>query len=258
LIEQLIRIAESAAEVLRKETEFVVDWKGENDPVTTLDRAINTLICEALEKSFPKIPIVAEESAAESWEARKNSSEVFFVDPIDGTRELIARNGEFSVMIGAAKNGAAIAGVVAWPRERRTFAADEHGAFEIALSERRPLRVVPAEISRARALLSRSHRDPKTLALVARAGVRTIDVMGSAGLKCAMIAAGEAHAYVHLGKCGKLWDACAPDAIVTRAGGRFCDARGDSVDYRGTLALENGLIAGEPTLVQVLLSALQS
>src|SRR4051794_395691 len=99
-------------------TPFVVELKGPNDPVTRADREANTLICAALAEAFPDDAVVAEESAPDSPEATRAlvaKPRVWFVDPIDGTREFADRNGEFAVMIGLAIDGRAALGVVLMP-----------------------------------------------------------------------------------------------------------------------------------------------
>lgn len=248
-LEEMTRVARAAARLVleRYAGELRVEYKGQDDPVTALDRAANALVCEELARAFPGVPVVAEESDPSSWAARAGP-EAFFVDPVDGTRELILRNGEFSVMIGLAEGGRATAGVVAWPTEARTFVgADGEGAHELATDgSRRALRVVePRSPAEAIAVVSRSHPDPATAELLARSGFGRVVPLGSAGLKVVRVATGEAHAYVHLAGGGKLWDACGPEAILAAAGGALTDRHGRPLDYRGPLALD-GVIAATP------------
>src|SRR5690606_10408540 len=101
-LEQMIAIAAEAAELVASiyDKPFSVDYKGPADPVTEADRRANALICARLAAAFPGVPIVAEESPEEQWQHFRASERVFFVDPVDGTREFVARNGEFVVMIG--------------------------------------------------------------------------------------------------------------------------------------------------------------
>ena len=98
----LLRIAAEAARVVMEvyAQPFSVDYKGPQDPVTAADRRANALICERLEQEFPGVPIVAEESDPSTFDDFRKSDRVFFVDPVDGTREFVDRNGEFAVMIG--------------------------------------------------------------------------------------------------------------------------------------------------------------
>ena len=259
--EEMLRIAVGAAARVREryEGELDVAYKGVDDPVTALDREANELITSALAALFPEVPIVAEESAAATWEARAGARRAFFVDPLDGTKELIARNGEFAVMIGLAEDGAASAGVVACPASGRVFAGVVGaGAFERTLdagSARRRISVADVEPARGRALVSRSRPDPRTNATLARAGFATIEPMGGAGLKAALVAAGEAQLYAHLAPAGKLWDACASEAILRAAGGVLTCGRGRPIDYRGRLELADGVLAGAPIAHRSVLAA---
>jgi 3'(2'),5'-bisphosphate nucleotidase len=246
----MLRIGAEAAKVIleRYGDERDVEWKGKDDPVTALDREVNALVVSALERAFPGTPVIAEENDPSTWEARRTASEAFFVDPIDGTKDLIKRNGEFCVMLGFAENGRATAGVVVWPTEHRTFAAMEgEPAFEIGRDgSKRVIHVAPTPARKeVRVVVSRSHPDPKTTELLAKLGMEKVRLLGSAGLKGVAVACGEADAYLHVDGGGKLWDACGPDVIVRAAGGVFTDASGNAVDYRGELGLR-GTIATTP------------
>ena len=248
VLEELLRIAgEAAAIVLRGYAgEICAEYKSENDPVTAVDREANALICERLARAFPGVPVVAEESDPATFGARDTAPECFFVDPLDGTREFIARNGEFAVMIGLAVAGRAALGVVHAPARGRIFAGgDGIPAFEQAPDGSRR-RIAPSRVttpSEVRALVSRSRASAETLALLARLGVTVVEKMGGAGVKAMTVASGEADVYLHLGPAGKLWDACAPEAIVRAAGATYGDAFGRPVDYaRGPLDLATGAL----------------
>lgn len=260
VLAELVRIARlAAARVLsRYAGDFAVEYKGVDDPVTAVDREANELVCTALRAAFPGVPIVAEESAAASWDVRVGAPAVFFVDPVDGTKELIARNGEFAVMIGLVEEGAPTAGVVACPPTGRTFAgAAGSGAFEVAPDgARTPTHVRDVgDPSLARALVSRSRPDARTNATLARAGIGSIVPQGGAGLKASFVAAGEAQLYAHLAVAGKLWDACAPEAILRAAGGVLTDGRGRRIDYRGRIELADGVLGGAPAAHRWVLKA---
>jgi len=98
----LVGIAAEAAEVVSEvyKRPFNVEYKGPRDPVTEADKLANELICNRLALAFPGVPIVAEESPPERFANFRDSERVFFVDPVDGTREFVLKNGEFVVMIG--------------------------------------------------------------------------------------------------------------------------------------------------------------
>jgi 3'(2'), 5'-bisphosphate nucleotidase len=253
-LEQLIRIAAEAADVVSEvyTSPFSVDWKAPSDPVTEADRRANDLICERLAETFPGVPVVAEESEPASFSGYREKPQVFFVDPLDGTREFVDKNGEFVVMIGLLDGNRPTLGVVHAPARGVAWAAAVgSGAFRIAADgARTPL--APSRqsvLKEARVVASRSHRTENVEQALAVLGVRELIALGSAGLKGAEVASGGAEAYVAPLSGGKRWDSCAAEALVTAAGGRVTDAWGVPIDYRGAslsndrgLVLTNGLV----------------
>lgn len=242
-------------------TPFTVELKGPDDPVTRADREANTLICEALAAAFPGDAIVAEESAPATpaeTSALVLRDRVWFVDPIDGTREFADRNGEFAVMIGLAIKGRAALGVVLMPTLGQALAGIVGGeAFcEDASGARRPLRVTTVQDPReATMMVSRSHRPRIVEPVIERLGIHKTVSCGSVGVKVARIALGEADLYVHGGRGAKRWDSCAPEAILTAAGGRFTDIEGELIDYAAAdLMLDNGLVASNGALHDTVLA----
>jgi 3'(2'), 5'-bisphosphate nucleotidase len=204
--------------------------KGEADPVTEADRRVNSFLSARLHESFPTDSIVAEES---SEDTKRGNGRCWFVDPLDGTKEFIAKNGEFSVMIGLSLEGEAALGVVYQPTHDRLWrgvvgdgAFLEHGDKTWVL---RPTDTVdPAQL---RLVVSRSHRSATTDALVKRLGITSEVASGSVGLKVGMIAERRADLYVHLSDKTSAWDACAPDAILRASGGMFTDLAGRQIQY---------------------------
>ncbi len=244
-------------------TDFTVEMKGPADPVTRADREANTLICEALAEAFPEAAVVAEESSPEDATelARLLSHDrVFFVDPVDGTREFADKNGEFAVMIGLAVGGVAEVGVVAVPVLGHVlFGRVGRGAYR-DLGSGGPveqLRVTDvSDPTRARAVVSRSHRSARLVPILERLGVTNEITCGSVGLKVARVVTGEADLYVHPTRGAKKWDACAPSAILHAAGGRFTDLDGDDIDYRETeLSLERGIAVTNDALHDAVIAA---
>jgi 3'(2'), 5'-bisphosphate nucleotidase len=244
----LLRIAGEAARVVMDvyARPFAVDFKGPQDPVTEADRLANALICEQLAREFPGVPIVAEESDPATFSDFRAHDRVFFVDPVDGTREFVDRNGEFAVMIGLVEGARAIAAVIDAPARGDIFAGwVGQGAFRISGGQQTPIRVSDvADVTQGRLVGSRSHRTPQLERALARLNPREVLVMGSAGLKGTLVAAAEVEAYVAPGYAGKRWDACATDALVSAAGGKLTDTHGDPIDYRApSLSNDRGLIA---------------
>ena len=247
-LEALIRIAAEASKLVQAvyATPFTVDYKGPSDPVTEADRRANALICERLEKEFPGVPIVAEESDPATFADFRQASEIFFVDPVDGTNEFIERNPEFVVMIGLVEGNRATTAVLDAPAQGMAWAGTVgHGAFSIDRSgARAPIHVSDVSaISDVRLVSSRSHRTPKLERALGSLGVREIHPMGSAGLKGVAVARAAVDAYVAPYYAGKRWDACAAEAIVLAAGGRVSDAHGDPIDYRAaSLGNDRGIV----------------
>jgi 3'(2'), 5'-bisphosphate nucleotidase len=244
----LLGIAEEAARVVMQvyARPFDVDYKAPQDPVTEADRLANALICRELAREFPGVPIVAEESDPQSFARFRESERVFFVDPVDGTREFVDRNGEFAIMIGFVEGARAVASVIHAPARDQAFAGwVGEGAFMVEGGQLRPVQVsTETELGASSIVASRSHRGPELDAALSALNPKRRVTLGSAGLKGTLVALGEVEAYVAPGYAGKRWDACATDALVTAAGGKFSDARGLPIDYRA-LRLENdtGLIA---------------
>jgi 3'(2'), 5'-bisphosphate nucleotidase len=239
---------------------FEVEYKAKDDPVTRADREANALICAELARAYAGVPIVAEESDGASYAGFSKSPCAWFVDPLDGTRDFVARNGEFAVMIGLAEAGRAVLGVLVLPAMGRAFVGAEGvGAFEVAANgARSPIRVSPrTELRGARVLVSRSRRVPEADEKLAALGL-LVEPCGSAGVKGALVACGEADLYVTPGNAGKLWDSCAPEAIVRAAGGEWRSAFGEPYDYaRERLANDRGIVTGSGPLVRQLVATIK-
>jgi 3'(2'), 5'-bisphosphate nucleotidase len=254
----LLDATRAAADVvlrIYREEDLGVELKGPDDPVTRADREANAVLLEQLARSLPGVPVIAEESDPSTWEGARGAREALFVDPIDGTREFIAKNGEFAVMAAFAEEGVATIGVVLCPALARTYTGIVGVGASVlgeggARGPRTPIRVSSVtDLSAARCAVSRTHRTPSVDAKLAALGCRELVPMGSAGVKGARLAEASLEVYAHpSGSVMKLWDAGAPDAIVTAAGGVFTDAEGRRFDYRGAYAQGSGTLAASPVL----------
>jgi 3'(2'), 5'-bisphosphate nucleotidase len=243
-----VAIAREAGRILLDiyATDFSVDFKGQgqSDPVTEADRRANAYIVARLRAQFPSDGIVAEESDdnADALQRRR----IWYVDPLDGTKEFIAKNGEFSVMIGLAVEGRAQVGVVFQPSADKLYrGAVDHGAYLEHAGETSALRVStisrPAEL---RLIVSRSHRPKSTETLTRALGITREAVSGSVGLKIGHIAEQNADLYVHVSDKSSAWDTCAPEAVLRAAGGRFTDLAGDPFLYGiADLRTRRGILA---------------
>lgn len=245
-LDETIRIAHEAGKILMKiyATEFGVAYKGATDPVTDADTAANAHIVAELARLFPTDGIVAEETADRSSAIGK--ARCWYVDPLDGTKEFIAKNGEFSVMIGLAIDGASKLGVVYQPEHDKLYAGVVGvGSFLLQNGQRRELRVSEIDDpSQLKLVVSRSHRDKATDAIVKKLGITSEKPSGSVGIKVGLIAEREADFYVHPSNKSSRWDACAPDAVLRGAGGVFLDLAGQPYVYDAVqIANERGIFA---------------
>jgi 3'(2'), 5'-bisphosphate nucleotidase len=186
---------------------------------------------------------------------------VWFVDPLDGTKEFISKNGEFAVMIGLSIDGEARAGVVYQPTKDKVWAGVVgEGAYLLEGGTRRELRV--SEVSDPKALklvVSRSHRASSTDRLVERLGITDEVQHGSVGLKIGMLSEQVADLYVIIAAKSSKWDACGPEAVLRAAGGRFGDLAGEPYRYVGPEMLNlRGLLACNSAAWDMVLPAVRA
>ena len=229
-----------------------VEHKEEFDePVTQADRTVNELIVRALRESFPADGVLAEESV--DTERRIGCERVWMIDPIDGTKGFIAGTGDFAVQIGLAVEGRAALGVLYAPATDVLYwAARGHGSWVLrptseAEGEARPERLRVSgetELTRMRLAESRSHRGPKMDAVVRALGVRAEVRSHSVGIKVGLLVERQADLYIHMSPKTKQWDTCAPEVVLTEAGGRMTDIWGGPLHYNTPDVLNrNGLVA---------------
>jgi len=174
------------------------------------------------------------------------------VDPVDGTRKFVGKYGQFAVMIGLLVGDRPTRGVIYAPARRKAWAGRVgDGAFRIEPNGQRvPIQVTRCEaVAEARFVVSGTQRSRRLEQAFERLGAASLITLGSAGLKAAAVAEGSADVYLSPFHAGKRWDACAGDALVTAAGGRFTDRHGVALDYRGpTLVNDRGLVTAPPLL----------
>jgi 3'(2'), 5'-bisphosphate nucleotidase len=243
---------------------FGVEFKNAREPVTLADRTSNALLCERILAAFPQDGIVAEESVPDDPNAllaQTSKPRVWFIDPLDGTKEFIARNGEFSIMLGLVIAGEVRLGVVSCPVTAITWVAVVgQGAWRVDPdgSQHRCTVSSVCALDEAALVVSRSHRPDALVRVLNQMKTRSQIACGSVGLKAAQIAEGKADLYIYMtqGAGAKLWDACAPEALVRAAGGRVTDAVGQPIQYVGApLVLQRGLIASNSRVHEQALAA---
>jgi 3'(2'), 5'-bisphosphate nucleotidase len=263
------REAEVALEVAREAaalilgvyaTAFEVDFKVGDDPVTRADHEANALICERLLRAFPGVPVVAEESDPATYARFTSADAAWFVDPLDGTREFVAKNGQFAVMIGLAERGRATLGVIVAPAwNRACVGVVGEGAWEVpAAGVPTPIHVSMRDtLTGASFVVSRSRMPDAAAAMIKAVGGAPPVPHGSSGLKGMLVATGAHDVYLHPGNAGCRWDACATEALVRAAGGECTTADGARFDYASP-EIENsrGMVASNGRLHAAVLEAL--
>jgi 3'(2'), 5'-bisphosphate nucleotidase len=231
LLDPIIRAAQLAGEAIMDvyRTDFGVRGKADASPVTEADVRAETLILVALRKLTPQIPIIAEESVS-AGHVPTIGARFWLVDPLDGTKEFISRNGEFTVNIALVEEGTPTLGVVLAPALGRLYAGCGSEAFIDDASGRRAIhcRAVPAE--GLTVVASRSHGD--AAALDAFLDGRKVASLANAGssLKLCLVAAGEADLYPRLGRTME-WDIAAGHAVLLAAGGSVTDLQHAPLRY---------------------------
>jgi len=213
-------------------TDFEVRGKEDNSPVTEADEKGEEIIIAGLRKLAPDIPIVAEEAvAAGEIPDISNSAQFWLVDPLDGTKEFVNRNGEFTVNIALIRDGVPVIGVVYTPAKNWLFLAagpgqatlEENGGAAI------PIQTRNASGDNMVAMVSRSHKSPETEAYLAEHNVKNSKDAGSS-LKFCVLARGQADIYPRLGRTME-WDIAAGHAVLASAGGRVTKIDGTPMTY---------------------------
>src|SRR5277367_2152784 len=218
---------------------FAVERKEDNSPLTAADLESQRVILEGLQELTPDIPILSEESAQAPWSERQTWRELWVVDPLDGTREFVKRNGEFTVNIALVIEHEPVLGLVAAPALGLVYwgaagvgAFSHHqGAAEIALhvsAPQKPLRVIG----------SRSHMSPETAGYLARLGPHVMTGIGSS-LKFCLVAEGKADLYPRFGPTSE-WDTAAGQALLEAAGGQVTRFDGHRLRYNCRDSVING------------------
>ena len=230
----LAEIAWRAGEILiaHYETGFEVRRKEDHSPVTAADEEAEAYILARLKTLASEVPVIAEEEAA-AGRLQTIGRRFFLVDPLDGTKEFINRNGEFTVNIAEVVDGKPLTGVVYAPAKGRLFVGEaSRGAFEIDTRPHllpdfaglQPIRARPAPTDGLVAVASRSHRDSKTEEYLAHYPVKEFVTAGSS-LKFCLVAAGEADIYPRHGNTME-WDTAAGHAVLAAAGGSVTQVDG--------------------------------
>jgi 3'(2'), 5'-bisphosphate nucleotidase len=222
LLEDVVTLAHVAGEHILKvydRDDFSVESKQDNSPLTAADLASHHAIVAGLEQLSPDIPILSEESASLPYAERSSWSRYWLVDPLDGTREFIKRNGEFTVNIALIDDGVAVLGVVYVPVTGVCYSACRgRGAFKQAADGTpAPISVRRLDDGPVMVVGSRSHRGDSLNSFLEKLGEHDMVGMGSS-LKLCLVAEGAADIYPRLGLTSE-WDTAAAQCVVEQAGG---------------------------------------
>lgn len=229
LAEKVLQLALDASaailEVYHKEQDWQIEDKEDHSPLTLADRRSNDIICAGLQRLTPDIPIISEENKSIPFEERQHYTYCWLVDPLDGTKEFIKRNGEFTVNIALIHNGAPVLGLVHIPVSEGTFwAVKGEGAHWTHGNrhERLHAAAFDPKSPHLKVVASRSHLNPETEAFIAQFDHPALVSRGSA-LKFMLLAEGEAHVYPRLAPTME-WDTAAAQIVLEEAGGSIVEA----------------------------------
>lgn len=250
-LEVATELARAAGAILLQHyhSPFLVEQKvnalKELEEVTAADREANDLIVQRLATEFPDDGILAEESA--DTERRLEKARVWMIDPMDGTKNFIQRDGDFAVQIGLAIDGESVAGVVYQPIRDVLYRAARGAGSWIEAPDRETVRMSVSDVIAPHEMVlasSRSHRSPRMERVVSRFGFKDEVRRGSVGVKIGLITEQQADLYLHLSPSTKQWDTCGPEIILIEAGGRLTDLFGQPLRYNGVrVDNRNGIVA---------------
>jgi 3'(2'), 5'-bisphosphate nucleotidase len=235
LLDKVVQLARTAGaaimEVYRSE-DFGETSKADNSPLTLADLAAHQCIVAGLARLEPLFPVLSEEDANIPYAVRSKWVQYWLVDPLDGTKEFVKRNGEFTVNIALVENGVPVLGVVYAPvLDVCYYAARGSGAFvQRGGKSAQAIKAISHTAGAAiKVVASRSHSDERTAALLQKLGEHECISMGSS-LKLCLIAEAAAHFYPRLGPTME-WDTAAAHAVVNEAGGIVCDLKQQALRY---------------------------
>jgi 3'(2'), 5'-bisphosphate nucleotidase len=241
LLPDVVTIARRAGDeilAIYNSPSFDVEKKDDDSPLTAADLASHRTIVEGLSALAGDIPILSEESSSTDYAQRRSWDTLWVVDPLDGTKEFIKRNGEFTVNIALVHQHRPVLGVVHVPaRGIDYYGADGLGAFKAQGDESRTIQVTASAGTPVRVVGSRSHRGPLLDSYLDKLGPNEIVPMGSS-LKFCIVAEGGADVYPRLGPTSE-WDTAAAQAVVEAAGGRVVDTQGNTLAYNARDELLN-------------------
>lgn len=224
----------------REDFSSITDFKADNSPLTLADKEAHKIIQKELEQAFPEIPVLSEEGKDIPYEERKNWTSFWLVDPLDGTKEFIKRNGEFTVNIALIRGNETIAGVVYAPARNTMYSGikgqaawkeSPEGSMELKTS---------SKTTGLTAVGSRSHSSPEEEQVLSKYQVKEAISTGSS-LKFCLVAEGQADIYYRHGPTME-WDTAAGQAVVEAAGGTVVTNDKNRFSYNKQSLLNPGFL----------------
>jgi 3'(2'), 5'-bisphosphate nucleotidase len=239
-------LARKAGEAILKiyATDFAVDTKTDQSPLTAADTRSHSIITHGLKTKYPHVAVISEEGKSIPYPLRKTWQRFWLVDPLDGTKEFIKKNDEFTVNIALIDNGLPIVGVVFVPAKDELYLGDiTKGCRKVTARSDTDLHIdAPTPSAPIRIVQSRSHPSAELDAFIRRLP-ESLSVHRGSSLKFCSVAAGEADIYARLAPTWE-WDTAAGQAVVTAAGGVVADLTGDRLTYNKETLLNGHFIAG--------------
>ena len=233
LIEQLIDISIEAGDAILGfyNSKIDVQVKSDNSPLTNADLESNSIIVKRLKNLTPNIPILSEEEAHISFDVRSKWNEYWLIDPLDGTKEFINKNGDFTVNIALISNHKPVFGLIHLPVKKDTYWGCEHkGSFFLDKGNNtKKIKVSKNMSAPIRIVASRSHPSDKLTNLLDKIENYKLLKIGSS-LKFCLIASGEADIYPRFGPTSE-WDTAAGEAIAKIAGAIIVDLKNQPLNY---------------------------
>ena len=241
LMPEIIRVATDAGREILEiyNSGFSIEHKDDKSPLTTADTASHNTICSYLSRLTPRIPILSEESSSIAFAARKSWNQYWLIDPLDGTREFIKRNGEFTINIALIENHQPVLGVVHVPVTGITYyASKDHGAWKQTNTETPiAIKTRSANVNRLAVAGSRSHGSDRQQKFFEQLGNIEVYAIGSS-LKFCLVAEGIVDIYPRFGPTSE-WDTAAAQCIVEEAGGIVTDEELNPLLYNSKESLLN-------------------
>ena len=234
-IKKLIKISKNAGDAIMDiyESEFDVNFKSDQSPLTKADILSNKIICESLKKITPDVPILSEESSDIPYHERSKWNQYWLIDPLDGTKEFIKKNGEFTTNIALIYENRPIFGMIHVPASNEIFwGSKEAGAYHLSgdsLSNKKKISVSKEKKDNLRIVSSRSHPSGGLKILLDKLEKFKLVSVGSS-LKFCLIAKGEADCYPRLGPTCE-WDTAAGEIIAESAGANVVNLENKTMKY---------------------------